>query len=326
MTSILITAPTAQSGKTTLALAIAHNIANNSNKNVEVFIPSSESHTDITSSLETTFQNINVHISIYPIENNITDTIPQMIKNLETKPDINIIESGEELSSDSISKLNSALNTQVLAITDYPQATDTEKIKEWIDTLESNFSGLIINKLPQYRKTTLNNDILPSLESSKISVLGTIPENRNLISASIDDISQLLGGELIDNGAPTNSLIEYFLVGTFGMDNGVEYFKTRNKAVAIIRADRPDVQMAALHSGISCLILTNDINPIEYVLNEAQELETPIILAKLSTEETMEKLEAISQYSSLNHKEKLMTFSSMMESSVDLSNIVDLNN
>ena len=34
MTSILITAPTAQSGKTTLALAIAHNIANNSNKNV----------------------------------------------------------------------------------------------------------------------------------------------------------------------------------------------------------------------------------------------------------------------------------------------------
>ena len=65
---------------------------------------------------------------------------------------------------------------------------------------------------------------------------------------------------------------------------------------------------------------------IEYVLNEAQELETPIILAKLSTEETMEKLEAISKYSSLNHKEKLITFSSMMESSVDLSNIVDLNN
>ena len=74
------------------------------------------------------------------------------------------------------------------------------------------------------------------------------------------------------------------------------------------------------------LILTNDVSPIEYVLNEAQELETPLILAKLGTEETMDKLEAISQYSSFNHKEKLMTFSSMMESSVDLSNILDLNN
>jgi BioD-like phosphotransacetylase family protein len=326
MTSILITAPTAQSGKTTLALALAHNIANNSNKSVEVFIPSSESHTSITSNLETTFQNINVHISIYPIENNITDTIPQMIKDLETNPDINIIESGEELSSDSISKLNTVLNTQVLAITDYPQATDTQKIKEWIDTLESSFSGLIINKLPQYRKTTLNNDILPSLESNNISVLGIIPENRNLISISIDDISQLLGGELIANGAPTNSLIEYFLVGTFGMDNGIEYFKTRNKAAVIIRADRPDVHMTALHVGVSCLILTNDVNPIEYVLNEAQELETPLILVKSGTEETMDKLEVISQYSSFNHKEKLMTFSSMMESSVDLSNILEFNN
>ena len=58
MTSILITAPTSQSGKTTLARSLAHNIANNSNKSVEVFIPSSESHNNITSNLETTFLNL----------------------------------------------------------------------------------------------------------------------------------------------------------------------------------------------------------------------------------------------------------------------------
>ena len=56
MTSILITAPTPQSGKTTLALSLAHNIANNSNKSVGVFIPSSESHTSITSNLKPHFK------------------------------------------------------------------------------------------------------------------------------------------------------------------------------------------------------------------------------------------------------------------------------
>ena len=45
------------------------------------------------------------------------------------------------------------------------------------------------------------------------------------------------------------------MVGGFGMDPGQYVFNTRNKKAVIVRGDRPDVQMSALETQMSCFIM-----------------------------------------------------------------------
>ena len=49
----------------------------------------------------------------------------------------------------------------------------------------------------------------------------------------------------------------------------------------IVRGDRPDVQMSALGTDMECFILTNGLEPIEYVKYEADEEEVSIVIVDI---------------------------------------------
>ena len=65
-------------------------------------------------------------------------------------------------------------------------------------------------------------------------------------------------------------------MGGWGLDAGELYFGLRESKAVIVRGDRPDMQMAALTTPTTCMLLTQGIEPIEYVRNEAELEEVPI--------------------------------------------------
>ena len=58
-----------------------------------------------------------------------------------------------------------------------------------------------------------------------------------------------------------------------------------------MRGDRPDVQMSALTTSTQCLVLTGGIDPIEYVLYEAELEEVPIAVVPSETLDAMAALD-----------------------------------
>ena len=134
-----------------------------------------------------------------------------------------------------------------------------------------------------YASTDLNHNVLIDLQKRDVPVLGVIPENRTLLGVSVKQLADYLGGKLIDFGNDSGDLVESVMVGGMWMDAGEVHFGLRNDKAVIVRGDRPDIQMAALGTSTSCLVLTGDIEPIEYILNEARESETPIITCLLYT-------------------------------------------
>ena len=79
------------------------------------------------------------------------------------------------------------------------------------------------------------------------------------------------------------------------MDSGKEYYKSQTNPAVIVRADRPDIQMAAIYQDVSCLIVTGDSIPADYSIYEAQEREIPIIAVKSNTIETAKNINKIAK-------------------------------
>ena len=89
------------------------------------------------------------------------------------------------------------------------------------------------------------------------------------------------------------------------MDTGQYVFSTRNKKAVVVRGDRPDVQMSALQTDMECFIMTNGLEPIEYVKYESDEEDVAVIIVETNTLETMDRLASLQKLARFDHPEKL---------------------
>ena len=108
-----------------------------------------------------------------------------------------------------------------------------------------------------------------------------------------------------------------------GLDWGVLYFGIRENKAVIVRGDRPDIQMAALHTPTSCLILTNGIEPVEYIVNEADLEEVPIVVVDSTTIDTMAALNTLQGGVGFDHTAKVDRFRVLLQENVDLGKVLE---
>ncbi len=176
--------------------------------------------------------------------------------------------------------------------------SDIPSIKE---ILGPSLLGIIMNNVPRYQLESLK----LSAQNSN-SILGFIPENRYMVSSTVDQYVNHMNGKYLYESRKKNDLILNVLIGGIVLDWSVLYFKSKPDVLAIIRGDRPDLHLGAMQSGnVKALILTKGIEPIEYVYYEAKKLEIPIISVETDTHETANLVEGIVDKSVFDHPQKL---------------------
>ena len=155
-------------------------------------------------------------------------------------------------------------------------------------------------------------------------MLGMIPEDRRMLGVSVSQIAAHLDGEFIGEETEDDPLVEYLMVGGMSLDPGEYYYGIHDNRAAIVRGDRPDLQMSALLApGLTaCLVATGGITPIEYVRYEAEQEETPIILVQLDTLDTMARLDSLLDGSAFNHPDKLDRCVELLKEHVDIEGLL----
>ncbi len=180
---------------------------------------------------------------------------------------------------------------------------------------------ILINCLTAYGRTEAVDKIIPSFQDSDVQVLGLIPEDRTLLSLTVGQISELLGGRFFTGAEYSARLVENFMVGGFGMDPGEYIFSTRNKKAVIVRGDRPDVQMSALQTEMQCFIFTRGMEPIEYVKYECDEEEVAGIIVDMDTIETMKAVGPLQLHARFDHPDKLDKAKKLLADVTDVKTI-----
>jgi BioD-like phosphotransacetylase family protein len=184
-------------------------------------------------------------------------------------------------------------------------------------------AGVIINNMPRFKSHELETTVQPVLEAAGVKFLGAIPEDRRLVASTVRQISEHLDGALTQWDEHSDELVDNVLLGGMVVDWGVHYFRSQENAVVVIRGDRADIQMAALATPIKGLILTEGIEPLEYVHYEADQEEVPVTVVPSGTRDVTVKLESLLDTVQFDHPDKLTRLQELAADTVDFDAIQD---
>ena len=237
---------------------------------------------------------------------------------------LTIVELPSYVAPDAAAVAAQALGAGVLLVAAYRRDLRGTHLTEWKASLGESLVGVLVNGLTRYLGTEAADHLIPSLDQSGFACLGVIPEDRFMLSVSVEQVREGLGGRYAVEEGDTERPLEWFQVGALSLDPGELRFGLYENNAAVVRGDRPDIQMSALNGSASCLVLTGGIDPIEYIIYEAREEETPVMVVEPDTLSTMTALNDVTAGARMDSAAKLNRFADLLEAHADLDRLWSL--
>ena len=230
--------------------------------------------------------------------------------------DMVAVEVSSELSQVDCVRLADALDAKILIVVRHRHGMTADDILERTVPYGDRLAGILLNCRGPYLGTE-SSALMEDLEAAGIRVFGAVPDERRLLAVTVRQMAEHLSGRILQGEDGADQLVEHFLVGGWMLDEGARYFGTRTDKAVVVRGDRPDLQMSALGTPTKVVVLTNGIAPIEYVLYEAREEETPLLSVQGGTIAVMEALGSMADNARFDHPGKLARMSDLMDSHAD---------
>ena len=184
--------------------------------------------------------------------------------------------------------------------------------------------GVVLNDVPEKHHRDISNLLCPYLEARGVPVLGLVPPEPGLTAMRISELARMLSGVIVAGNARASNFVEGYIIGTMQVDNFMTFLRTRKKSDAVIvGGDRADLQIAALHSGCCCLVLTGNISPCELVRTLAEEKGAPVILVRPDTFTVARSMEGILRNKKMRDLKQLRLAVDVVSASLDLGRIID---
>jgi hypothetical protein len=133
---------------------------------------------------------------------------------------------------------------------------------------------------------------VPFLENAKIPVFGIIPRDTQIEAPTVADVVEQIDAEVISEGDHSR-LVENLSVGAMSADAALTFFRRKPNKAVVTGGDRGDLQLAALETSTSCLILTGNLRPAPAILDRAQQRNVVVIMTPNDTLTTVHRLESI---------------------------------
>ena len=228
---------------------------------------------------------------------------------------------GSGISSSITTGLVERLSARVVAVFGYDATLSAASVSGSVATLGSALAGLIVNQTPRYRAAETGR-MLDEIVAAGIPIAAALPEDRSLLSLTMNQLEQQLGGHWELEPSDGDDWVDRFLIGGNIMDSGAGYFGRYSHQAVITRAERPDIQMASLMQDTRCLVLTGGARPTEYIRVEASKRSVPVLLVDSGTVATADAvgnlLGAVVPYHA--HKAELMA--DLLAERIDLAGLV----
>ncbi|MCL4534070.1 MAG: AAA family ATPase [Bacteroidetes bacterium] len=196
-----------------------------------------------------------------------------------------------------------ALEAQVLLVVKHAGEGILEAVTAARKALGQSLLGVVLNSVPPSQEYPVRQTLVPTLEARGVRVLGEVPQVRLLLGARVRDVALMVGGTVTDSVGTLDELVESVMLGAPPYSDALQYFgRQANKAV-VTRAERPDIQMAALETSTRCLILTGeyDYSVDPSVKARAAERGVSIIRVACDTQTALERAQGAFGQPTLQH-------------------------
>ncbi len=230
------------------------------------------------------------------------------VSKLESEAGIVIIE-GPDASGHPVGPY--APGQKVILVHRCPQPVDPAAVAASIDA-SKNMAGIVVNAVPIHRRDEVARELAGLPESLAVPV-AVIPESRGMLSVTVEQLAEHLGGQWVLDPVNIDAPVERFMIGGNIMDTGPTYFGRYANQAVITRVERPDIQMACMGENTCCLVLTGPGEPNEYIKAEALQREVPLIQVRSNTLDTVESLAGLLDKADARTATKASHFAGLLE-------------
>lgn len=185
-------------------------------------------------------------------------------------------------------------NSHVLKVSCIENDATLDRIiweKKSAEAIGLNYLGIILNLIPKIDMMRVKGLAIPILKNHNIDVLGVIPENLEMKAPTVREIYKRTTSRILTGEDKLDNLIENFLVGAMTPESALTHFRRSLRKAVITGGDRTDIQLAALQTDTSALILTGNIYPDVRVIARAEKLGVPVLLMPYDTYTTIQNIE-----------------------------------
>jgi BioD-like phosphotransacetylase family protein len=186
-------------------------------------------------------------------------------------------------------------------------------------TFGGDLAGVVVNTVPEGRLAFVRETLNPFLERQGLRVLATLPEARDLIGMTVQEIADYLEGRIITNEDRSGDLVESMMIGAMSIDSGVSYYGRKENKVVIVAANRPDLTFPAFETSTRAVVLTGGLSPHPALVARSEEAGIPLILVGPETFPVVESMEEIFGRTKASHATKLERFWELFRANADLA-------
>jgi hypothetical protein len=177
-----------------------------------------------------------------------------------------------------------------------------------------NIKGVILNK-------TDDLSVGNFLESKGIKVLGCVPHIPEMTYFTVKEVAEALTANVLVGEGHMDRVVEGVFIGAMTMETALKYMRRHRRKAIITGGDRSDIQLAALSTDTSCLILTGGMYPANQVVSRAYEKGIPILVTRYDTLATSEMVEHLIARIEPQDAEKVRLVEKAIADNVDLEEI-----
>lgn len=214
-----------------------------------------------------------------------------------------------------------ALSARVIAVEEYFDQLSGKSIERYIQGYKEHLLGVVLNKVPLSKVGQLHDEMTAQLKGTGIALLGVLPEDRQLLALTVGELAEVVGGEVLVSKEKLSQLVENVMLGVMTVDPATEYFSRKKNKAVVVRANRPDMQLAALETSTRCLVICTDTPLAAAVRFRAEAKNVPVISTKDDIIATVGKIENALVQSRFSQEAKLPRLAQIVEQSFNLQSL-----
>jgi hypothetical protein len=215
-----------------------------------------------------------------------------------------------------------ALSSCVIVIVKY--RSDIRLLDDALSALarmRDSMCGAILNRVPAEAADFVHELAVPYLEKRGVPIFGVLPEVSRLAALTVGELVQVLDARILTEGTDPQARVETLTVGAMTADTALHRFREQANKAVITGGDRTDIQLAALETSTTCLILTGNLHPSPLIVKQAESLGVAVLLVRDNTMETVEAIERVFGKSRLGQEAKLVEFEELFDAHVDFDRL-----
>jgi len=225
-----------------------------------------------------------------------------------------------DLSADQVTDL---LQAPGLLVTRYDSTLSVDTVLSVQRYVGERLLGVLLNQVDDSQFEFVRARVVPFLERRGIPVFAVLPRDPTLVGVSITELLAHLGGQLIGQREWCSRVAETLMIGAMSAEASMPFFRRRGNKVVVTGGDRADLQLAALRTHTSALVLTGNVKPAPEVVDRAGDLQVPLIIVPDDTLTTVERAERLFGRVRFHEDAKLRRFTELLEANFDYPRLYD---